>query len=66
MPKFILHRLAITEDFLAHFGICKIGLVLRTEYHRNIQTLISKSDFSMWQYDLEPMMTSQNDRSDTN
>ena len=46
--------MAITEDFLAYFGTCKIGLVLRTKYHRNIQTLISKSDISMWQHDLDP------------
>ena len=45
--------LAITEDFLAYFGTCKIGLVLRIEYHKNIQTLISKSNFSMWQHNLE-------------
>ena len=40
--------LAITEDFLAY-----LGLALRIEYHRNIQTLIYKSDFSMWQHNLE-------------
>ena len=45
--------MAIIEDLLAYFGVCKIGLVLQIEYHRNIQTLISKLDFSMWQHNLE-------------
>ena len=35
------------------FGVCKIGLVSHIEYDRNIQTLISKSDFSMQQHNLE-------------
>ena len=53
MPKNYCIALAIIEDFLAYFGICKIGLVLQIKYYRNIQTLIYKSDFSMWQHDLE-------------
>ena len=35
------------------FGICKIGLVSHIEYDRNIKTLISKSELSMRQHDLE-------------
>ena len=35
------------------FIVCKIRLVSHIEYDRNIQTLISKFDFSMWQHDLE-------------
>ena len=53
MPKNYCIAMAITEDLLAYFGICKIGLVLQTKYYRNVQTLIFKSDFSMWQHDLE-------------
>ena len=53
MPKNYCMTLVIIEDFLAYFGTCKIGLVLRTDYYRNIQILISKSNFSMWQHDLE-------------
>ena len=53
MPKKYCKAMAITEDLLAYFGVCKTGLVLQIEYYRNIQTLISKSNFSMWQYDLE-------------
>ena len=49
----ILHSIGHHKLFLAYFGICKIGLVLQTKYYRNIQTLIYKSDFSMWQHDLE-------------
>ena len=45
--------MTITEDLLAYFGICKTGLVLHIEYNRNIQILISKSSFIMWQHDLE-------------
>ena len=53
MPKFYCIAMTITEDFLSYFGICKTGLVLQTKYYRNIKTLIYKSDFSMWQHDLE-------------
>ena len=53
MPKNYCKIMVIIEDLLAYFGICKIGLVLQTKYYRNIQTLIYKSDFSMWQHDLE-------------
>ena len=53
MPKNYCMTLVIIEDFLAYFGTCKIGLVPRIEYQRNIQTLIYKSDFSIWQHDLE-------------
>ena len=35
------------------FGVCKTGLVSHIEYDRNIQTLINKSELSMWQHDLE-------------
>ena len=53
MPKNYCIAMTITEDLLAYFGICKTRLVLQTKYYRNIQTLISKSDFRMWQHDLE-------------
>ena len=53
MPKNYCITLSVTEDLQAYFGICKTGLVQQTEYYRNIQTLISKYDFSMWQHDLE-------------
>ena len=35
------------------FGVCKTGLVSYIEYDRNNQTLIFKSELSMWQHDLE-------------
>ena len=35
------------------FGVYKTGLVSHIEYDRNIQTLISKSELSMRQHDLE-------------
>ena len=53
MPKNYFIALAITKDLLSNFDICKPGLVQQTKYYRNIQTLISKSDFSMSQHDLE-------------
>ena len=53
MPKNYSKTIAITEDLQAYFGVCKTGLVLQIKYHRNIQTLISKSNFSIWQHDLE-------------
>ena len=66
MPKNYCKTLAIKEDLLAYFGVCKTGLVLHIEYHKNIKNLIYKFDFSMWQHDLETMMASQHDHSDTN
>ena len=66
MPKNYYKAMVNTADLLAYFGVCKIRLVLQIEYHRNIQILIYKSNFSMWQYNLEPMMASQHDRSNTN
>ena len=53
MPKNYCKAMAITEDFLAYFGVCKTWLVLQIEYYRNIQTLIYKFNFSIWQHDLE-------------
>ena len=53
MPKNYCIAMAIIEDLLAYFGICKTGLVLQKKYYRKIQTLISKSNFSIWQHDLE-------------
>ena len=53
MLKNYCKAMAITVDYQVYFSICKTGLVLHIEYNRNIQTLIFKSDFSMWQHDLE-------------
>ena len=53
MPKIYCKAMVTIEDLLAYFGVRKTGLVLQIEYHRNIQTLIYKYDFSMWQHDLE-------------
>ena len=36
MPKNYYKAMAITEDLLPYFGVCKTGLVLQIEYHRNI------------------------------
>ena len=41
------------RGFTSLFSICKTGLVSHIEYNENIQTLISKSEFSMRQHDLE-------------
>ena len=53
MPKNYCKTMTITEDYQAYFSVCKTGLVSHIEYNRNIQTLISKYNFSMWQHDLE-------------
>ena len=53
MPKIYCKAMAITKDKLAYFGVCKTRLVLHIEYNRNIQILIYKYEFSMWQHDLE-------------
>ena len=53
MPKIYCKVMAITEDLLAYFGIYKTWLVLQTKYYKNIQTLIYKSDFIIWQHNLE-------------
>ena len=49
----LLKRTGHHRRLTSLFGVCKTGLVSHIEYNRNIQTLISKSDFSMWQYNLE-------------
>ena len=49
----LLKRTGHHRGLISLFGVCKIVLVSHIEYDRNIQTLIYKSDFSMWQQDLE-------------
>ena len=49
----LLKRTGHHRGLTSLFGVCKTWLVLYIKYNKNIQTLIFKSDFSMWQHDLK-------------
>ena len=52
MTKFLLHSIDHHRGFSSLFWHLQ-NRVSSTKYYKNIQTIISKSDFRIWQHDLE-------------